>query len=87
MNPTNKQKENKQLFTDEEYMRLLVIACGEHGATEEQMRRFIKVCEEMKMHALMLQAILAGLVIVEDYDGNEPLFTQAKSHKSHKSQN
>ena len=39
------------IFTDEEYKHLMLLACGEQGATEEQVFSFIKQCEEMKFQA------------------------------------
>ena len=72
---TDDENNGKKLFTDEEYELLMLAATmGKSGATKKQMWRFIKVCEEMRSHALMLETIQRGIVAANGYKGNEPLF-------------
>ena len=66
-----------QLFTDKEYRRLLLAAMGKNGATEGQMKKFVDMCERMKMDAFLLELILKDRVVVTDYDDqDEPFFAR-----------
>ena len=52
----------KQLLSDVEYKRLILIACNAQPLPEEQVLKFIYQCEHMKIQSMMLEAILSGMV-------------------------
>ena len=68
----------KQMFTDEEYEQLIVVAAGaDGGASQAQIFAFVEQCEEFQFGALLLQGILKGKIKVVEFTEKGPSYAAA----------
>ena len=67
----------KQMFTDEEYEKITLMAVSGKPQSEDQLCAVIKEAETMRATSLILESVLAGLLCMYD-DGGEIMFSKAK---------